>query len=388
MKRSMHDVKLGLGILVALVSIVVLVTMQQEARPVYPKLSSLSSDPQGALALKLWMDELNYMVEDQVSASFNPPPAATILLALEPLAVTTSELATLDEWVEDGGNLIAIGEQYGMYVLARHYGFSLELLPGSDTTINLETPFWNSPAPLEMPKLQPQFALIPERDDHVVLISYLEKPTLVFFELGQGRIILGTIPDIFTNAGLKEAGNPELVLNILTLAGPRGTIWFDEWHHGLRGLTHLQGPEQFLRRTALGRASLFGLFAIFLVVFLQGRSFGRPVPLPQETTRRGAWDHITGIANLGRRAAHRPAVMRYYHEQLKRKLGQRYRLDPSLDDERYVALLAGYNSALDQAELLKLLRRLKQPAISEAEMVQVAADAARWINAVETAKVR
>jgi hypothetical protein len=113
---------------------------------------------------------------------------------------------------------------------------------------------------------------------------------------------------------------------------------------------------------------------------MQGRGFGRPVPLPQEIKRRGALEHVTGIANLNRRAAHRASVMMYYHNQIKRKLGQRYRLDPAMDDELYVSTLAGYNPALDKNDLLGLLKRLKRRNMNEAEMVRLAIEAAKWID--------
>ena len=70
----------------------------------------------------------------------------------------------------------------------------------------------------------------------------------------------------------------------------------------------------------------------------------------------------------------------YYHNQIKRKLGQRYRLDPSTDDELYVSTLAGYNPALDKHELLDLLNRLKRRNVNEAEMVRLAVEAAKWID--------
>jgi hypothetical protein len=89
---------------------------------------------------------------------------------------------------------------------------------------------------------------------------------------------------------------------------------------------------------------------------------------------------VTGIANLSRRAAHRSAVMLHYHQQIKRKLGQRYRLDPGMDDREYVEALAGYNRSLDKDALLSLLNRLKRKNISEAEMVHLAAEAATWID--------
>jgi hypothetical protein len=185
---------------------------------------------------------------------------------------------------------------------------------------------------------------------------------------------------VFTNAGLKQGHNPDVVLNILALAGSKGTVWFDEWHHGLQSGSQILGPGQFLRRTAFGRALLFALFAVFIMLFLQGRSFGRPVPMPQELKRRGAWEHVTGIANLSRRAAHRSAVMMYYHGQIKRKLGQRYRLDPGMDDELYVHTLAGYHQTFDKDELLNLLKRLKRKNVSETEMVQLAVESAKWID--------
>jgi len=223
-------------------------------------------------------------------------------------------------------------------------------------------------------------ALASERDDYVVLAALKGQPVLVSFEQGKGRVVLGTVSESFTNAGLKQAGNPELVLNILALARNKGAVWFDEWHHGLQSGEQVLGPAEFLRFTPVGRSLLFVTFAIVLVLFLQGRGFGRPVPLPQEIKRRGALEHVTGIANLSRRAAHRQAALMHYHQQLKRKLGQRYRLDPAMDDRDYVDALAGYNPSLAKDELLNLLQRLKRREVGETEMVHLAAEASNWID--------
>jgi len=379
-KLLSRDAKLGIGILLALVVIIIFAATQQQTEQVYPKLSTVSSAPDGALALKLWVQELRYPVDEQVLESFIPPDDATILFALEPFFLTNAELKSMDQWVENGGTLIAIGEQYGMYSLIDHYDFSFEFLPENDAPLAAETPLLNSPALSDLTNAKAQVAFVTERDDYVVLAAYKGKPVLVSFEHGKGRVILGTIPDVFTNAGLKQAGNPVLVLNILALARTKGAVWFDEWHHGVQSGAQILGPEQFLRRTPLGHALLFALFAVFMTLFLQGRGFGRPVPLPQEIKRRGAWEHVTGIANLSRRAAHRSAVMLYYHDQIKRKLGQRYRLDPGMDDEQYVNTLAGYHLTFDKDELLNLLKRLKRRNVSETEMVQLAVESAKWID--------
>jgi hypothetical protein len=380
MKNFSRDTILAIGILVLLVLVTTFAALQQETQQQHPPLSTLSSAPDGALALKLWIKELQYEVNEQVLADFIPPQNVSILLMLEPVLPTERELQAIDDWVEAGGTFIAIGEQYSMYSLVDHYQFSLNYLSDQNTAPVSETPLLSSPPAMDLKNAKVSFALQSDRDDFVVLVSYQGQPVVVSFEQGQGRVILGTMVSSFTNAGLKQAGNPELVLNILALARTKGVIWFDEWHHGLRTGDQILGPGAFLRRTPVGRSLLFIALAVFIVLFMQGRGFGRPVPLPQEIKRRGALEHVTGIANLSRRAAHRSAVMTHYHQQIKRKLGQRYRLDPNMDDKEYVDTLAGYNSSLNKGELFSLLTRLKRHDISEAKMVHLAAEASKWID--------
>lgn len=380
MKNVSRDTRFAIGILVLLVLVTTFAALQRETQQQYPSLSSLSSAPDGALALKLWVKELRYEVDEQVLSNFVPPRDVSILLMLDPVLPAESEMQALDDWVEAGGTLIAMGEQYSMYSLVDHYQFGLNYLSDQSSLPVNETPLFGSPPIVDMKNAKASYALESERDDFVVLAAYQAQPVLVSFEQGEGRVILGTIIGPFTNAGLKEPGNPGLVLNILALARTKGRIWFDEWHHGVRSGDQILGPGQFLRRTPVGRSLLFIAFTVLIVFFIQGRGFGRPVPLPQEIRRRGALEHITGVANLSRRAAHRSAVMMHYHQQIKRKLGQRYRLDPNMDDKEYVDALTGYNSSLDKDELLSLLSRLKQRDVNEAQMVHLAAEASQWID--------
>jgi hypothetical protein len=380
MKKLSPDTKLGVGVVLLLVLVTVFVAAQQEPEQEYPALSSLSPAPNGALALKLWVKELGYAVNEQTIASFAPPEDASILFMLEPLFPMEGEMVSIDDWVDEGGTLIVIGDQYGMYSLIDHYDFSFSFPPERTGLLGFEAPLLLSPTESAQSASSVRVTLDSERDDYVTLMTYQSRPVLVSFEQGQGRVILGTITESFTNAGLKETGNPELALNVLALARSKGIVWFDEWHHGVRSGDQILGPAEFLRATPLGRSLLFVTFAVFITFLLQGRGFGKPVPLPQEIKRRGALEHVTGFANLSRRAAHHAAVMSYYHDQIKRKLGQRYRLDSAMDDEQYVGKLSEYNPAIEKDDLLNLLKRLKRGDMNETEMVHLAVEASKWID--------
>jgi hypothetical protein len=91
-------------------------------------------------------------------------------------------------------------------------------------------------------------------------------------------------------------------------------------------------------------------------------------------------EYITAIANLNRRAGHRTAVLKHYHQQIKRQLGQRYRIDPTQSDEDYVIELSQARPDLDSEALSSLLKRLQKPKVSEREMVQLAHQAAKWLT--------
>ena len=140
------------------------------------------------------------------------------------------------------------------------------------------------------------------------------------------------------------------------------------------------GPGAWLRRTPAGRAVLFAAVVVFLGLVFHGRSFGRPVPPPQDVNRRRPLEHITAIANLNRRAGHRRYLLDQYRLWLKRDLGRRYRLSSTLPDEEYVAQLAAFDPDLDAEGLADLLNRLHGRQVDETEMIQLAAEVAEWLK--------
>jgi hypothetical protein len=267
-----------------------------------------------------------------------------------------------------------------------HFGFELEALEAPVEDLIPQSPLFSSP-PLGGPARARAGATLQSKTPaRLVLLAVESGPVVVSFPRGRGQVILCAAPYAFSNAGLKEPGAPALVLNLVVAAAGqaqtgRGGVWFDEWHHGLRSPSQsVNGPSQWLFRTASGRALLLAAALGYLALLLQGRSFGRPLSMSKEAPRRVPLEYITALANLSRRAGHRADILQKYYQLIKRGLGQRYRISPDLWDAEWVARLAQSRPEIPQEELLGLLKDLRRLPASESEFVSLARQAAGWID--------
>jgi hypothetical protein len=405
-KRPGRDVWLVAGLLAVLAVVSVLAAARQTQQSTPPPLASFSNAPDGARALRLWLEDLGYTVRDDSLEPFDVPEHASLAFMLEPtIAVAPEEWRVLDHWVESGGTLVLAGDALGTAFATEHYTITLSYLTATATSLSAQMPLFASPPLGRPPAVRAQAYLATTRRDVTPLLGAGADLVALSFTQGKGRVIVSAAPFAFTNAGLKEPGNPELVLNlasadakgaglVATGAGAKaagvfgantsGLAWFDEWHHGVQpnAAATIGGPEDWLRFTPAGHALLFVAATIFLALLLGGGRFGRPVPLARDTLRRAPLEYITAMANLHRRAGPRRAALRHYHEQLKRRLGRRYRLDPALRDPEYAARLAGLRPGLDADTLRTLLKGLAQPAPSEEALVRLAGQAADWMKEI------
>lgn len=381
MSRLSRDSWLALFLMLVLTAVTLLSVYQEtQASLREAPLSSQSNQPDGAKALKLYLDEVGYITQNPTQNRFELASAIDVLFILAPQTnISPGEWREIESWVEAGGTLILAGADGGTNAALDHFDFRLRYLGSDEVSVIPQTPFMVSPTLPELPELTTVYALQSDRDDFVTHLATKEngRPVIVSWQQGNGRVILSATPDPFSNEGLQQPGNLERVLNLINAAEAPEIIFFDEWHHGLRGEEVAVTAGNWLQRTPAGRALLYTAVIVFLGLVLKGRLFGRPVPMPQDLTRRAPLEYISGIANLSRRAGHRQAVLQDYHHRLKRDLGFRYRLDPTLPDEEFVHRLAEYDTAVDKQELLSLLSRLKTTT-SEHEMVQAAAQATQY----------
>jgi hypothetical protein len=388
MKRRLRAVKPDTWLMLVVAMILVVssaaAAIRETQKQEKPPLDSASNQPDGARALRLWLEELGYQAPDEPQSQFSVPPETRLALILEPsYRVTDPEWEILDEWVDAGGVLVLAGQSLSAYLAFQRYGFTLSSTTPVTAPLRLESPWFRSPPVTTEVDARPRYTLQGGgQNEGAGFVSHLaleDGAVLVSLRQGAGRVILSATSFPFSNAGLKAAGNPELVLNLLALAGQPGRVWFDEWHHGQRAaVRQISGPGEWLRYTPGGRALLFLTGMLLAALLLHGRNFGRPAPLLKDLSRRSPLENITALANLYRRAGRRQAALQHIRQQLKRELGQRYRIDPTLPDDEYIALLQQARPGLDAPALASLLNRLGKTSANEREFVQLARQAASW----------
>ncbi|MBK9052886.1 MAG: DUF4350 domain-containing protein [Chloroflexi bacterium] len=358
-----------------------------------PNFSSRSDEPLGALGAARWLEKLGYQLDESEVNTFHIPNGVDVVVMLEPEYVTSDDFQRMNRWVRAGGVLLLAGQGAGVQQFAQVYELELAYSTLLPPLAWAQTPLVASPPQEELATLRPRAYFAPTRNNYLTLYAALDKPTVITFPLGSGRVIAASTAYPFTNAGLTEPGNANLMLNLMTLAPAGATVWFDEWHHGERVQSTNAplnnnnqtpnprlGPMNWLRYNPVGQAFLYGGLVILVALLLSGRAFGRPLTSANETLRRPPLAYVQAIATLNRRAGHRTDVLRAYHQRLKKELGQRYRLSPALPDGEFVAQLAKYKPGLDAAALQNLLSRLQNKKITEVELVQLAAEVADWLK--------
>lgn len=355
----------------------VAVVQELRAQAVDPPLASFSTQPNGALALSRWFDRLGFSTSNDVDALFGVPETADLVLILEPTEqITLSDWELIDEWIDNGGTLIFGGTSFQSYGAFEHFDVVLDLSFDSGVP-TIDTPLTFSPPIPALPEQETVRYLNATRADVVPLVTVNGRPVMLTFTQGEGRVILTTLMNAFSNRGLQQDGYGELILNII--GEPEGDIWFDEWHHGVR-VEESAFSGNWLQRTPIGRAILYTIIIVFIWLLLRGRNFGRPVPLRKDVVRRSPMEYVTAVANISRKAGHRAAVLRDTHDRLKRDLSSRYRLSPTLPDNEFVEQLATYNPRLDKAELLMLLTNLSARTVTEEQLLKLMQDAANYVE--------
>ena len=201
-------------------------------------------------------------------------------------------------------------------------------------------------------------------EDHAVVISYA---------YGKGQVIWWAGATPLTNAGVKEPGNMELLLNSVGPASGQRVMW-DEYFHGER-----RSIYSYLETTPL----IWGLAqggVLMLAVFATFSRRSGPVRPLVPVSRLSPLEFVESLGGLYQRAQAGGAAVRVAHQRFRYLLIKRLGLgsnattkelaaavrerlgwkEPGLNDVLYGCERAANNPELEDEEALGLVQALEQ----------------------------
>lgn len=356
------------AIVLAIVVLVMLTAPNEDKDPVFP--STTSAHSHGAKATYLMLRESGYAVERWYEPPNQLPakPSGTLLILAQPtLYPEAAEKQAISQYVRGGGRILAVGWLAGNLLPIDEAGTLTvahpepsEILPTMPSRITRGGPFqssWESKWNVTSP-------------DQLVHYATPDGPVVISYRFGSGEVIWWASSVPLTNAGIRENGNLELLLNSI---GDRNTrILWDEYFHSSRKSLWSRVADTPLKW-------LFAQLALFLgAVLITYSRRGGPVRPLTERSRLSSLEFIETLGGLYKRSrAPRFAVevaWDRFRQVAMRKLGIRRDASAELlarlcrerlkfTDEEFLETLqqceaAAYDQDMTDKKALHLIQRL------------------------------
>ncbi len=364
-------------VLIALLSIITVLTAPA---PTAPSLSVRNDRADGAMALQRWLQHSGYKVNEILSIS-KQLSSVNALFVLEPsVRVSDGDIRLIRDWVRKGNKLIVVGEPFSVNNLLEPYEISLDYRILETEAIAAAAPTLLHPV-FGVAAVEVAYPITTERNDAVPHLFISNLPVLMSLPESKGEVWVSGVPVPFTNRGIRDEGNGKIISNLLANLPANAAIGFDEAAHGYGDETTLDF-NTWLFTTPPGWGILLSVAITLLYLALRGRRFGRPIPLPDDRLRRESGEYIHAMATLLRRSGQRSEMLKHYESQLRRRLSERFALDPNLEASALAKTVVYNDSSIDEAGLRNLLRRLRQTNVNEGELVKTVMDVDAFLKQI------
>lgn len=333
MKRDRTIIAVAVLVMVIVGVVSFLVRSPSQVSTVDVRRSSLRTTPDGVAAFSRALAVFGQPTEARITPLVDRDPLRGTLFLLEPtIPPSPREVRATLEWVRGGGTLV-----YAPRFISRNFedfrqapspvpgvsprlldslGLAVRRLPPGAMSDSTYARYWiatalsvaddeNAPEPDSLPPA-PLFTPLLQANSS----STSSYPTAVRVELGEGTLIILADARPLSNQYAPEASLSLLVIRAtLEHTSPGDTVFFDEFHHGVRRRSSAASVlVGFLRDDPWGRTLLHLSVVSFLVLAFAGLRLGAPRDPPQ-VERRSPLDHVSALARLYQRAnAHESAA--------------------------------------------------------------------------------
>jgi hypothetical protein len=331
--------------------------------------STFSNANDGARAAYLLLKNLDYNVERwQMPPSELPSSAeGNVLILAEPVVPPSAEdVQAIHRFIREGGTVVGIGD------------LAAKMLPnGRSLPYEIVGADWKAFArsyPSPLTRGAGEIMMAPERKwdklqpDELVLYAEGDSAVVLTYKYGQGRVIWWGAATPLENAGIKRAGNMNLLLNCVGAPGSTHILW-DEYFHGQRGT--IWG---YFGGTPIPWGLLqCGVIALALLVTF-GRRSG-PLRAAQVESRLAPLEFVDTLGDLYHRAHAATAAVAIEYQRFRYLLTRRLSLPP---DASIAQLQQGVRERLGWKEpgfydvLQRTERALRDPTLKDRDALELA----------------
>jgi Domain of unknown function (DUF4350) len=256
--------------------------------------SAYSAASGGCKAAFLLLKESGYQVETwERPLSDLPLGKGTTLVLAEPAGFPGgNEKQKFAEFLKSGGRAIVTGRFAGFYLPTD------EEVPEALTGQTWRTISALSPSPIT--RAAPEITLAPRAywkpsTGTVGLYGETEKPVVVEYKVGKGRVLWLAEPTPLTNAGLKERGNLAFLLAAIGEPAGNRVLW-DEFVHGYEHAAASARSWHIIDWIALQ----FAIFALVILATYSRRSTA--FWLPETEKRLSPLEFVSTLGSLYHKA--------------------------------------------------------------------------------------
>ena len=288
-------------------------------------------------------------------------------------APTEAEVKDIQDFVSTGGTLIVAGDDRALDGLFSVYGLKLRELPESQEFSYriADKPFFPR-HPIDEIRVRTHVVFGPLTREVAALYGTEEGATVVTLREGKGRVFLIASAYLFSKSGLQyDAGNATLLYNLMSTLPRNARIGLAEKRYYT---VETKPPNPFvvlMFGTPGGLGAVYICITLFVFLMLRGRRFGKPLDI-QERGRRLSSEYVHAMTSLYQKGNTRSEILRHIRDTFRSDLGDRWRVNPTLDTSAFLEELARRGAVDEDEELTNLLTDLEPSGgISEAKLLDI-----------------
>ena len=286
---------------------------------------------------------------------------------------TETEIRGVQNFVNTGGTLIVAGDNEALAGLYLAYDLELQKLT-KRMIFSQRTPaevlFRENP--VDEIRTATDMAIVPFGREVAVLYARENDAAIITLRDGEGRAFFIASDYMFTKDGMRYGGNATFLYNLMSTLPRNARIGLAERRYYT---LETQPPDPFMAlvfRTPGGLAAIYICLTIFVFLVLRGRRFGRPLDA-QEQNRRLSSEYVHAMTTLYQKGNTRLYILRHILDQLKADLATRWRVNPNVETDTFLAELTLRGAMDEDNQLTHLITDLEASTrISEAQLRDLA----------------